>query len=154
MCYRFFVRLAVATIAALSCFAAFSQPVPHGPWIAASHTAFAITGNVRLDDYQIAFQNGEKLPLAVVEEVPSRGMTLYKVTNEGNPILENTNTFCGEDPVAYLLAQVTSVKKTEGHELYLSVFTKNPDPVTLADIDPGKKHVIKRSPCGTFSYFR
>lgn len=76
--------------------------------VAISKTAMAITGDIEMDDFEMVFENGEKLVfdelvgdtfLVSGEEV---GASVYSVRAPANPVLDNGNRLCGDSQVTYV----------------------------------------------------
>ena len=76
--------------------------------VAISKTAMAITGDIEMDDFEMVFENGEKLVfdelvgdtfLVSGEEV---GASVYSVRAPANPVLNNGNRLCGNSQVTYV----------------------------------------------------
>lgn len=76
--------------------------------VALSTTATAITGDISFDDFEIVFENGERIEFEDLiadhftvdgKDVPA---SVYSVKAPGNPVLLNGNRLCGESPVTYL----------------------------------------------------
>lgn len=77
-------------------------------YTAVSGTAMSVTGDIQFDDFSITFANGETLEFAelvrdnfIVDgtEVPA---SLYRVSQPGDPELENGNRLCGSGAVTYI----------------------------------------------------
>lgn len=93
---------------------------------ALSTTASSITGDISFDDYEIVFENGEKLTFEDLiadqftvdgKEVPA---SVYSVKRSENPVLLNGNRLCGEAPVTYVASWL------DGDVTMLAVF-ETPD---------------------------
>ena len=88
-----------------------SNRAPPETWTLISHTAQAIAGRVTFTPTEITFQNGKSLPLAPGGQMLFRPEAkqrkvmadLYRVTSQGDPALQNRNTLCKGNPIAYLI---------------------------------------------------
>jgi hypothetical protein len=105
-------------------------------WIAVSNTAISITGDVRFSPSRIVFVNHAALPLAPVGEATGltwadsmhdRPVTVYRITQRGNPQLLGGNFLCGAATTPSFL----SVLK-QGDDVYLTIFT-GAEPPTARD---------------------
>lgn len=97
------LMIAVASVATVSQAAAET-------FVAISNTAMAITGDIEFDDFEIVFENGEKLVFDELvgdtfmvsgEEV---GASVYSVRDPADPVLNNGNRLCGNGDVTYVAA--------------------------------------------------
>lgn len=100
---RYLSKLAAAAIAALVPSAAQAET-----YSAVSNTAMSVTGDIQFDDYEIVFQNGERLVLSdlVSYEIEVGGRTVdasvYVVETPADPVLLNGNRLCGNGNVTYV----------------------------------------------------
>ncbi len=75
---------------------------------AISNTAMAITGDIEFDDFEIIFENGEKLVFdelvgdTFMVDGKEVGASVYSVKSPANPELNNGNYLCGESDVTYV----------------------------------------------------
>jgi hypothetical protein len=115
-------------------------------WSASSHTATAITGDVRFSPSRIAFENGKALPLTLFDKASSfkddieGGVTadIYKVVTPADPILLNGNRLCGGTkplPVTFI-----AVWKSNSGGVWMASSSSATKPKDMSDI------------CGTFGY--
>ncbi len=97
----------LALVIAAASFATVSQAAAE-TLVAISKTAMAITGDIEMDDFEMVFENGEKLVfdelvgdtfLVSGEDV---GASVYSVRTPANPVLNNGNTLCGDSQVTYV----------------------------------------------------
>ncbi|QLF71376.1 hypothetical protein FE840_010765 [Peteryoungia desertarenae] len=72
----------------------------------------AITGDIKFDDFEIVFENGEKLAfdalvadrfIADGQSVPA---SVYSVAPSAAPELLNGNRLCGNEPVTFLASWI------------------------------------------------
>ncbi len=83
-------------------------------WAAASTTAYAITGDIRVSADSITFANGKRIRIRPVSADKPQVFTL--VPRSANPTLLNGNKLCGDTPPTF----VALVR--DGNELYMKVF--------------------------------
>jgi len=115
-------------------------------WLASSHTATAITGDVRFSSSKIAFENGKDLPLTPFEKASSFNddiegevmADIYKVVAPADPILLNGNRLCGgikPRPVTFI-----AVWKPKSGGVWMASSSSATKPKGMDDI------------CGTYGY--
>jgi hypothetical protein len=77
-------------------------------YTAYSKTAESVTGDISMDDFSIAFANGEQLAFSALVSDHFRvegrkvGASVYSIKGPADPELENGNRLCGEGDVTYL----------------------------------------------------
>ena len=110
---------------------------------AVSNTAMSITGDVSLDDFGIAFANGEQLAFSALvgdmftvggEQVPA---SVYAVETPADPVLENGNRLCGSGPVTFVASWLAP---GGGSDVIVAVFDTQDAPASDADA------------CATYTY--
>lgn len=145
-CARFAV-LAVGLFLSLPLQAATQAVVPaslRGYWVAYSHTALSITGDIVLTRSQIVFQNRKRFSLAYVGKragisVESRlpPADVFRLRDVRDVVLFNDNTLCGGGAMPRYLAivrlsphrkELGGVGYPSGAELSMAVLTGRPVP--------------------------
>ena len=110
-----------------------AQTVPSSEtWSPISHTARTITGRVTFTPTEITFQNGKSLPLARGGQMLFRPEAkkkkvmadLYKVTSQGDPVLQNGNTLCKGNPIACLIVWKSEKAGKEADPRYFGAFLR------------------------------
>ena len=78
-------------------------------WTAVSKTAVAITGDIVLSPHRLTIA-GKTLPLAVAVDIPAfrtnngtSAARILRITRPSDPILRNSNPFCGDAPVRWIV---------------------------------------------------
>ncbi|MGH6843688.1 MAG: hypothetical protein ACRECU_02990, partial [Methylocella sp.] len=115
-------------------------------WSATSHTAMAITGDVRFSPSKITFENGKALPLTLFEkaslfkdDIEGGVMAhIYKVVTPSDPKLLNGNRLCGGAkpvPVTFI-----AVWKPKSGGVWMAPSSRTTKPKGMDDI------------CGTYRY--
>ncbi len=95
-------------LAAAVCACSVATVVHADTYRAVSKTAESITGDISMDDYEIAFANGERLALSdlVSYEIKVGGETrdasVYRVETPADPVLLNGNRLCGSGDVTFV----------------------------------------------------
>ena len=89
-----------------------AAPVPSPAWAdsyaAVSTTSMSITGDIEFDDFEIVFENGEKLVFdelvgdTFVVDGTEVGASVYSVKTPADPELNNGNRLCGQGKVTYV----------------------------------------------------
>lgn len=108
-------------------------------YTAVSRTAMGVTGDIRLDDSEIVFQNGRKLAFAdlvadsFVVEGKKVGASVYRLKAPEDPVLLNGNRLCGQGRVTYLAAWGTP-------DMVIGVFTSREPPRSAGEA------------CATYTY--
>ncbi len=140
--------LALLAALALAAPATHGRPAPgEERWEAMSHTATAITGDIRLSPHRLKTARAA-LPLAVARDLPAFkaeggrlvGARVLRVTRPADPVLLNGNRLCGTAPVHWLAVW----RDDGGKTLSMAVFSGDALPTGLDD--PGL--------CGTYGYTR
>jgi hypothetical protein len=108
-------------------------------WEAASTTALAITGNIRVSADRITFANGAHIGLA---PVGADHPNVFAVKPSANPTLLNGNKLCGTKPPTYV------VIARDGNSLYFKVSDGQDMPEGRADPLP------EPGICATYNYVR
>lgn len=102
-------------------------------YVALSRTAKSVTGNIRMDDFQLVFQNGRKL---VFDELVGDtfkvdgkqvNASVYSVKDPADPVLLNGNRLCGQGRVTYVASWGVE-------DMVLAVFTTQDVPDSAADM--------------------
>lgn len=108
------VRL-FTVVAGLLLALSFGAPAAHArsyDWVAASHTAMAITGNIKVSAHSITFGNGVRIHIVPVSaEKPQ----VFRLKPFVNPTLLNGNKLCGKTPPTFI------VLNRVGDMLYMKV---------------------------------
>ncbi len=109
-------------------------------WPAASTTAYAITGDIRVSANSITFANGARIHIRPVSRDKPQVFTL--VPRSANPTLLNGNKLCGDTPPTFI------VLARDGNELYMKVFDG-------PDVPPGRADPFPESgTCATYNFER
>jgi hypothetical protein len=97
-----YISIAVALAAA--------APASADELAAVSNTAMAITGDISFDDFEIVFENGEKLAFdelvggMFVVDGEAVNASVYSISEPADPVLLNGNRLCGSGDVTYVAA--------------------------------------------------
>lgn len=73
-----------------------AAPAPRS-WSAMSTTAISITGDIRISENEIRFENGATLQLA-----PTDRPGVFRIAKPVNPVLKNGNVLCGREPPTFV----------------------------------------------------
>ena len=79
-------------------------------WPAASTTAYAITGDIRVSAESITFANGARIRIRPVSVEKPQVFTL--VPRSANPTLLNGNKLCGDTPPTFIVLPATATTST------------------------------------------
>jgi hypothetical protein len=118
-------------------------------WDASTTTSISITGNIRLSDSVLDFVNGEQIKLKLISSSRSKLKKMFSVVNGANPILLNTNKFCGVDELlSYLIAEISKSHR----EMTLSIYCNKSNPPVSDFRSSGDLYDEKHSFDGTYGY--
>ena len=106
-------------------------------WPAMSKTAMSITGDIRLSEYLLTFENDQSIEVWEVDESEDMNKRLYQVLDQSNPSLLYDNFLCDQSrPVDYILAETSEA----GQVLTLTMIYDNTPyflrigPLTVEDV--------------------
>jgi hypothetical protein len=103
-------------------------------YVAVSRTAMAVTGDIRMDDFEIVFQTRKKMAFDALvgdsfvvggRRVPA---SVYSVKRPEDPVLLGGNRLCGEGRVTYMASWGGD------REMVLAVFTTQDKPSSDAEM--------------------
>ena len=126
---------------------AFPQPTH---WQAMSTTAMSITGDITLTNDRLTFSNQDFLTIEPVDRNAEDGQTLFRVTTKTNPELLNGNLICGNQPIDYLLVQISG-EVTGQSDMQLKAYYY-PEQLRLADLPLKDKDSLTHLMCALYTY--
>jgi hypothetical protein len=126
---------------------AFPQPTH---WQAMSTTAMSITGDITLSNNRLTFANQDFLTIEPVDRNAEDGQTLFRVTTKTNPELLNGNLICGNQPIDYLLVQISG-EVTGQSDMQLKAYYY-PEQLRLADLPLKDKDSLTHLMCALYTY--
>ena len=119
-------------------------------WQAMSTTAMSITGDITLSNNRLTFSNQDFLAIEPVDRNAEDGQTLFRVTTKTNPELLNGNLICGNQPIDYLLVQISG-EVTGQSDMQLKAYYY-PEQLRLADLPLKDKDSLTHLMCALYTY--
>lgn len=119
-------------------------------WQAMSTTAMSTTGDITLTNNRLTFSNQDFLAIEPVDRNAEDGQTLFRVTTKTNPELLNGNLICGNQPIDYLMLQVSGEVAGQS-DMQLKVYYY-PDQLRLADLPLKDKDSLTHLMCALYTY--
>jgi hypothetical protein len=119
-------------------------------WQAMSTTAMSITGDITLTNDRLTFSNQDFLTIEPVDRNAEDGQTLFRVTTKTNPELLNGNLICGNQPIDYLLVQISG-EVTGQSDMQLKAYYY-PEQLRLADLPLKDKDSLTHLMCALYTY--
>jgi len=124
-------------------------------WQAMSTTAMSITGDITLTNNRLTFSNQDFLAIEPVDRNAEDGQTLFRVTSKTNPELLNGNQICGNQPIDYLMVQVsegvTTGEVAGQSDMQLKAYYY-PEQLRLADLPLKDKDSLTHMMCVLYTY--
>jgi len=129
-------------------------------WQAMSTTAMSITGDITLTNNRLTFSNQDFLAIEPVDRNAEDGQTLFRVTSKTNPELLNGNLICGNQPIDYLLVQVSDGVITgevagqsdmQLNDMQLKAYYY-PEQLRLSDLPLKDKDSLTHLMCALYTY--
>jgi hypothetical protein len=117
-------------------------------WSAMSTTAISITGDIRISEKEIRFENGAKLQLAATDH-PG----VFRVAKPVNPVLKNGNVLCGREPPTFVVfgRDENAENLDRSSALYLKIYNGKETPPASDAIGMGHKG---SGSCALYNYTR
>ena len=119
-------------------------------WTAFSTTSMAITGDISVTDTRLVFSNQASINLEMIDHDEHAHSTLFKVSSRINPELLNGNFLCGQQPVDYLVVQISGEVSGQSDMQLMAYYY--PEHLRLADLPLKDKDDPTRMMCALFTY--